>query len=405
MNVFIRQQNNAYQWFQTSDASADDEGVLGSIEELAAFYQQHAAIKHWVFIVPAIDVASRTIEFTEKEKKHIQKAVPFLLEESLLTEADDLHVVMNNAADKSHVMDVVAIDEALLTRYLDAFTEAGIRITHCVSESLFLPESDAQWQIFYRNKEFIIHAETRERVAIDAEHLALSLELLSDGYSNMPASIELITATDAEYKDAIALMPLAVSPLIRHRKIGYASMLQQQFAHVAKLWNLLTGPFAVSKEWLSMVKPWRWVAVSLAAVFILNTVLTMTQLSQQKQRSVELRREMDATIRQVIPRGSIVDHRRQLERYLTSATAGNSGEPFILQMDKVGQVLNKHAVQTLNSLNYDVSKSELRLDLLVKDYDVLQNIMAGIKAAGMEAEIQNSNAQGDQLRARLRITG
>ena len=404
MNVFIRQQQDQYQWFQTSEG-VDSEKLSGSVQVLSEFYQQHTAIKNWIFIIPAMDVASRTIEYSDKEKKHIQKAIPFLLEESLLTEADDLHVVMDESNDKDNAMDVVAIDEALLSRYIAVFNDVGIRITHCIAESLFLPRSDAQWQIFYRNQEFIIHAESGERVAIDAAHLALSLQLLSDGYANMPASVELITESEADYKLAIEMMPVAVAPLVTNVQMAYGDMLQQQFVSVSKAWNMLTGQFAVAREWLAMIKPWRWVAASLTAVFILNTALTMTELSQLKQRSATIKTEMDQTFRQVIPRGNIVDHRRQLERHLKTAASGGSGEPFIQQMDKVGKVLNKHAVKTLNSLNYDLNKSELRLDFLVKDYEALQAILAGLKSAGMEAEIQNSNAQGDQLRTRLRITG
>ncbi|NRB40359.1 MAG: hypothetical protein HRU20_18145 [Pseudomonadales bacterium] len=405
MNVFIRQQQDVYQWFSTLDTAVSADKETGSLEQLAAFYQENSSFKNWIFIAPAIDVANRTIEYSAKEKKHIIKAIPFLLEEDLLTEADDMHVVMAAAADKANAMDVVAIEGDLLQRWLDTFNDAGVKITHCIAESLFLPESDAQWQIFYRDDVFIIRAHTGESVAVDARHIALSLQMLSDDYASMPSSVELITESDEAQEQAMKLMPVAVAPLINAIQIDYADMLSNQFSGVAKAWNLLTGQYAVAREWLAMVKPWRWVAASLAAVFILNVALTMSELSAQKERSAYLRTEMDKVFRQVIPRGNIVDHRKQLQRHLKSATASGSGEPFIAKMDKIGAVLNKHQVQTLNSLNYDLDKSELRLDFLVKDYDQLQAILSALKASGLNAEIQNSNAQGDQLRTRLRITG
>ena len=45
------------------------------------------------------------------------------------------------------------------------------------------------------------------------------------------------------------------------------------------------------------------------------------------------------------------------------------------------------------------------LDLLVDNYDKLQAIINDLKAIGLVPEIKSSNAQGDQLRARLKISG
>lgn len=404
MNVFIRQQAGEFQWFKTTEVALHPEKMSGSLDELAQFYHANPDVKNWVLVAPAIDVSARTIEYSDKEKKHIVQAIPFLLEDSLLTEADDLHVVMD-AAEKPNAMDVVAIDQLLLQQWVQRFSDAGIRLSHCIAESLFLPASDAQWQIFYRGKEFIIRAESGESVAMDAEHFALSLDLLSDGYASLPNSVELITENDADFQQAMALMPSAVSPLVKNIQLGYADMLQQQFTSVAKVWNLLTGQFAVAQQWVAMIKPWRWVALSLLAVFCINMVLTYSELQQMKQHNAMLKQQMDSVFRQVVPRGNIVDHRKQLERHLKKATAGGGGQAFIQRMDKIGSVLAEHKIQSVNALNYDMEKSEIRLDFLVNDYDALQTIMTGFKNAGLVPEIQNSNAQGAQLRTRLRITG
>lgn len=404
MNVFIRQSQANYQWFKTAENILHPEILKGSLDELAEYYQQNPQVKNWVLVAPAIETSSRTVTFSEKEKKHILKAIPFLLEESLLTEADDLHFVMNASA-QPNAMDVVAIDDGLLEHWLLQLREAGLTITHCIAESLFLPDSDSDWQIFYRADEFIIRAQSGECVGIDAKHFALSLALLSDGYSKMPASVELITENEADYAAAMALMPAAITPLISTTNVSYPLMVQQQFTTVAKVWNMMTGKFVQAHEWMALVKPWRWVLASFAAVFCLNLFLMMAEVSQLKQENSQLRQQMDNVFRQVVPRGNIVDHRKQLERELRAATNGGSGEPFIRRMEKVGSVLEQHQVKTINALNYDAKKSEIRLDFITKDYDALQGIMADMKQTGLEAEIQNSNAQGDQLRTRLRITG
>ena len=152
MNVFIRQYGDDYHWISTSEEALKPETFKGDIEALLEYYQSNNTIKTWVYVVSTIDLTCRTVKFSAKEKKHIKKAMPFMLEESLLTEADDLHIVMSPLRDKA--VDVVAMDESLIASYVERFSNLGIKITHCLPEAMLLDESNANWQIFYKETEF-----------------------------------------------------------------------------------------------------------------------------------------------------------------------------------------------------------------------------------------------------------
>ena len=101
MNVFIRRYDDEFQWYVTSSEAVKSEVHQGSLEDLGEYYRLFETVENWILVAPAIDTAYRTIEFTEKEKKHINKALPYLLEEDLLTEADDLHYVSDKPAATS----------------------------------------------------------------------------------------------------------------------------------------------------------------------------------------------------------------------------------------------------------------------------------------------------------------
>ncbi len=405
MNVFIRELDDAqYQWFKTTDTAVHCEKSSGSLEDLSSFFAQNAQIKNWVYVLSSLEVANNILEFTDKEKKHIYKAIPFLLEDELLSDADDLHYVFDEGREKNSLK-VAAVDQQVLTRILEAMQSQHIKLTHCIAEHLFLPESDDHWQIFYRLNQFIIQADNDQCLTIEADHIALALSLLSDDYAQLPSSVALITDSETDYEEAMKLMPAAMAPLIEKKPVNYADMLQQQFVKNHKTWNFLTGSFAQAKQWLSMLKPWRWVGLSLVAVFTLNMGLMMAELGQLKDQYAEIESQMDAVFREVQPKGKIVDHRKQLERQLKALGSANAGQPFIQRFEQIGRILAEHKVQSLNALNYDMSKSEMRLDFIVQDYAVIESIMTALNASGLKAEIQNSNAQGDQLRTRLRISG
>ena len=45
----------------------------------------------------------------------------------------------------------------------------------------------------------------------------------------------------------------------------------------------------------------------------------------------------------------------------------------------------------------------MRLNLVAANYEAVEKIRAGFAEQGLEATLENSSAQGDQVRARLRV--
>lgn len=402
MNVFIWQDADQYRWCLTEDKQASVYHH-GDAAALQAFYQANKEIKNWVLVASALDVAARRIQFSDKERRLIGKAIPFLLEDELLTDADDLHFISGNK--KKNSIDIVAIEQQLLAQQLEQLQQAGIHASHCVSEYQLLPRNEEAWQLFFLQQHFVVFSHDNPPLAFIPEHLSLGLESLTANYAELPATIELFADSEANIEQAQQAVPSALQHLLAPQLMDYGQAFQQQWTKKASFWNLLQGQFAKSSEWLSLLKPWRWLAVTAVIAVLLHTVLLLADLQQEKQRHEQLREEMDSVFRQAFPQGQIVDHRRQLERLLTGLRGSRSDTEFIRYLDNVGDVLARHKVDVLNSLNYEQDKNELRLDMLLDSYDQLQAIINDLRELNLDVEIQNSNAQGEQLRARVRVSG
>lgn len=402
MNVFIQLVAEQLHWWQVDDDNS--QFFQGDMAAFVSYYQQQEQVRNWVYLVSGLDTAIRRISFTDKERRHIRKALGFILEDDCLHDADQLHYISGKPSQNA--MTVAAIEKQLLSQHLAWFEEQGIALSHCIAESLLLPAvelAEDEWQLLYYQQRFFIQLPEQAVLAIEEAHLALSLELLTAHYAELPKAIYLYADDQAQWQTAEQLIPSPLHHLLKQQLWDRPASWQQSFSQQGKQWNFLQGGFARSKEWLGQIKPWRYVLALLAITVAMYSVLLWSDYRYEKQRQVELRQELDSEFRKVFPQGQIVDHKRQLERVLNSVRGNNDQQAIIVQLEGIGQALAQHKVSVLNSLNYELDKKEIRLDLLVDSYNQLENMINDVREQGYEVEIQNSNAQGEQLRARIRI--
>lgn len=402
MNVFIQMIAKQFHWWQVEGDTS--QYFQGDIAALADFYRQHEQVKNWIYLFSGLDTAIRRISFSDKERRHIRKALGFILEDDCLHDADQLHFI--SAKPKQNTVAVAAVESDLLAQHLALFEEQGIVLSHCIAEPLLLPQAELaedEWQLVYYQHQFFVQISEQAVLTVEQAHLAASLELLTAHYAELPKSIILYADDQAQWQEAQAAIPDPLKHLLVQQQWSRVQTWQQGFIEQGREWNFLQGSFARSKEWLLQIKPWRYVLALLVATTVLYSSLLVLDYRSEKQRQVELRQELDREFRKVFPQGQIVDHRRQLERVLSTVRGGSEQQAFIVQLDGVGKALAEHKVSTLNALNYELDKKEIRLDLLVDSYDQLEKMIASVRELGFEVEIQNSNAQGEQLRARVRM--
>ena len=424
MQVFIQKQINAeqpYQWFLGSDESLSFERFSGQLSDLANFAANYRQVKQWVLLLPAVNCIVKSLSFSEQERKHIAKAVPYLLEESVLTDVEELHLI-SDKPQKSQV-EVAAIDKHLLSQELSDIEGIGIHLSSALPEQALwasqklvgqVKEQDteavldnvpAQRQIIVLNDYYLIRTEG-VNYAIEPAQLPLALSLLETDSTDSTLTID-VFASDQGFATLTQVLPEALIEHLSHHSFNYAETVQglMSQAAVVQKYNFLKGQYARTINWLSLLKPWRSVLIALLAVYCVQMGLMWSENQSLQARFDAQQVEKDSLIRQVIPRGNIVDHQKQLQSELDRIQAGGGDSLFIDRLERIGSVLAAAGVQSINSMQYDTNNALTRLDFLVTDYDSLQKIIAELKIKGFEVDIQNSNAQDDLLRTRLNVKG
>jgi len=107
--------------------------------------------------------------------------------------------------------------------------------------------------------------------------------------------------------------------------------------------------------------------------------------------------------RNAYPKGAVVDAEKQLRRQLDALRGSGQTSGFVSLMDRVGAVIAGSPGTTIASINYNDKGDEMRMNIVAADFESVEQVRARINQAGLQAVMESSSAQGERVRARLRV--
>jgi type II secretion system protein L len=166
--------------------------------------------------------------------------------------------------------------------------------------------------------------------------------------------------------------------------------------------NLRQGEWALRLPLQRWWQHWRQAAALFALAVAVHLFASWMDYRNLQAENLALRGAVQETYRIAMPRGAVVDAEKQLRRQLDALSGSASGSGFVSLMARVGPVVAE-GKGSIVSINYNDKAAEMRLNLLAGSYDAVEQIRAGFVQSGLQATLENSSAQGDQVRARLRV--
>ncbi len=394
--------SDQYIWTELPGTSANAGALVQSAGGSLADLKQYIGDGHYqlIFLAPAGDVLVKTVEFSAQERKHILKTVPYLLEENLISDIDSLHIVM--AKPGSDSLTVAAVDEENMAHWLALFEEAGLTLNLCLPEQLvLLPQQN--WSLFYWDQQYLFRNQQGMVYVIDSANIEMAMNIATEQFAELPGTINLIVSDEMEKESALKGLPDALQHLVAVEVKPLQVSISEQLSF-ASTWNFMQGKFARTAQWTAIWKQWQIAVIMLAVAFVVHTGVSYGELQQLDAKNLTLRQEIEKIHRTIFPKGQIVDPKRQMETELKRLKGGGSGG-FVIILEKIGGAMNGATGLELNSISYDVKNGDVRLDLVVENFQEVEKIKAGVEKHGLMVELLNSNAQGQKVRARLRVKG
>ncbi len=385
-------------WLTVGGDGVASEIQRGSLDEVAA--QAHGTSV--IVLVPGIDVLLLTAQVPTQNRQRILKAVPFLLEDQLASDVDDLHFAVGDRAGSGHVPCAVVARERM-NEWVNRLREFNIQPDVLVADYLALPIDAASWTLYRDTDGVLVRVGPQSGMFIELDNLQPMLEIaLSEAGEQRPARLRILDADpEVPFPDLTSL-----NIEIAHESFDARAFLQlAQSVERNTALNLLQGDFSRREQLGKMWRPWRPAAALAVAFIVFHLTLSTVDLVRDKRRAEQLRSEVEQTYLAAFPNEKRAPNPRvQMEQHLKELRGEkkSGGAGFLGVLGGSASVLKNTPGLELRSLRYKDGK--LDVDFTVRDLQVLDQLKQNLsQQAAVDVDIQSANARGDIVEGRMQL--
>ncbi|QLE83824.1 MULTISPECIES: type II secretion system protein GspL [Shewanella] len=338
-------------------------------------------------LVPSSAITLTAVELPEKGQRQAVKALPFMLEETLAEDVDELHFVTGPREGESLSVAVVAHEQ--MQEWLSWLTEAGLKPKQIVPDCLALPLAECDWAMMAFNQDYLVRTSAGEGMSLNGTWLNAALPQMLAKQSDTP-TVAGYTELNVEGIN-IEPQPLDLPMLVLAQGIVNAPL------------NLLSGAYTPKREYGKHLTLWRNAAIVIVVGLVLamvNKGLNIHQLNAEQER---LRVQSEAIYKQVIPGSSrIVNLRSQMDRELRSLKGQGAGGEFFTMLESLEPTFVKIPDLKPSTLRFDAGRGELRMQVSAKSYAQIEQFQQ-LASADFRVDTGSMNSGEDQVTSTITL--
>ncbi|ASJ98318.1 type II secretion system protein GspL [Shewanella marisflavi] len=304
-------------------------------------------------LVPASAITLTSVQLPEKGQRQALKALPFMLEENLAENVDELHFVTGPRDGESLSVAVVAHEQ--MQTWLSWLSEAGIKARQLVPDCLALPLQECQWAAMKFGSDYLLRTSAGSGVSLDAAWFQAALPKLAVRQEETP--ITLANYSDLEIQGVeVKPQPLDLPMLVLAKGILNAPL------------NLLSGIYTPKREYSKHLMVWRNAAIVVLVALVLALVNKGLNIHHMNVEREALQQQTADIFKQVMGSSRIVNVRSQMESQLRTLQGAGGGVAFFTMLDDMAEGFNKVPDLKPTSLRFDSGRNELRMQITAKSY-------------------------------------
>jgi len=372
-----------------------------------------------VALAPGADILQTQLTIPPGQKRHLQRTLPFLVEEEIATPIEEMHLCAG-AVQNDQVRVLVASHNAMQS-WLQQLREHQLEPDWLLPDSASLAADseleillDAQGAHFYCPQQPVINTEFVNLTFI-ADTL---LEQFPEGQA--PSSGKLLIShqlSDTKQSSAAALATQfeVAGIALQQQAIGnhFDYCCGQLFAQLQQgqsgaLINLLNGDYrSTSKRQISNAPKWGMLAATVMLCLLIKLLLDMGTGLYLNQQSNQLDEQVNALYHDLFPQDKrIINAKVQMQNHLKGQASNLGGSSFIPLFSYVAEALNNQddiKSTQLQQLRYNNKKQTMMVDINVKDVQQLEQLKHMIEARNVKVSILSANKERQWIKGRIRL--
>jgi general secretion pathway protein L len=352
------------------------------------------------FAVPGADARLLTLGVAAEEKKHLSQSLPFMLEEQVASDVDNLHF---SYAPLAHDRFAVAIAAKSKMAEWQELLEDYSGIQLWLPEPLLLPWQAGEWCLVLEGDSAIVRVGPCEGFTAERELVPALLQSVFDEAADEAGELGAVIVYGMDQVADTGLVPVELRDKVQWRRGNLCAALLLSDIPEVRL-NLLQGGFAPRLPLALWWRQWRAVAAVLVAAGVLQMAAAYAEYRSLFIQNMALRGGVEESYRRAFPQGAVVDAEKQLRRQLDVLGGTGQGSGFVGLFERVGGAIAGMPGTSIASINYNDKGNEMRLNIVAADFEGVEQLRSRINEAGLEAIMESSTTQGDRVSARLRVT-
>lgn len=359
---------------------------------------QIAEEKDILVIVPASDVTLLTAKLPKMNRSRLAQALPFALEEQLVSEIEDLHFASGLHKEDGE-LPVAIVAHEKMQQWLAQLNVMQVKPNSMVPAMLALPFDEHVWHAFIQDMAIVRTGEYHGFVS-DITNVVEFVDMAFETANMIPQCIHIHNYTQQSYVNSITVPVKVKEDLLLPDK--FMIDLARSVVRVPYI-DLLQGSYAVKKSKLpqlnKMLKMTTYLALSWVALLFLYPIVSYFILAGRVHN-------IDAQIAQIYKRNfpqssSIVAPKLRMQEKLQKLDAEIGQNRLLLLLGYVGQ-----GMQTTSSIKLkrlDFQNNQLTLDLLAGNSDDFSAFTNYLTQQGLNVKQENANLVGSRVNATIAI--
>ncbi|MEL6781980.1 MAG: type II secretion system protein GspL [Pseudomonadota bacterium] len=361
----------------------------GGLDAFARLSADRTAI-----VIPGMQVVCLSAPLAARSERQAQAAAKFAIEDDVAGDVDHLHVALLNSGAESQtgMRTLFAMDDGLLTAWLDACSEFGIKPHRLLPDYMGLNGSDGLMDVAFNRDRAILRAGQWGASidhALGADVLDAIIDAKAQGRVVSLAGSSGAANWTSRHLDARAAEADALD--VMARRVETAPI------------NLLQGVYATRQE-SNGFNAARWgSALGLAAAGMVAMIgANLFEAARLNGAAEALRKDTVAQFQQAFPEVERVVNPRAQLRALSAE--GAAGEPeFLVLSSFLAAGLQSADGVSIDSVRFDAARQEVSASVLFRSYESLSTFRDAIEAAGGVVEEGGSRQVGDQRSGELTV--